>query len=445
MTKIPLVSHASPASVFAYRGGECISVARFLQDVAALAQALPDRRYILNLCTDRYHFAVGFAAALLRGQISLLPPNYTPSLVERLRLCYPGMYCLAEGAVDFQGVEVIPFPLVLEPQAIGGDIGSVPQEQCAALVFTSGSTGDPVAHPKSWGGLCMGALAEAESLGLRPDSGVALVGTVPAQHMYGLESCMLLAMQNGLAMVAERPFYPADIRERLEQLPVPRCLVTTPIHLRTLLAEPGILPELEFVLCATAPLALELAEIAEARFAAPLYEIYGCTEAGMVASRRTTAGAEWQLMSGLEMAQVGETCQVWGGHVGLAATLSDVIQQSDARTFSLHGRTADLVNIAGKRTSLASLNHQLNQIPGVLDGVFFVHDDRGDGAMARPQAFVVAPGLASEDILGALRKTIDAVFLPRPLHFVEALPRNSTGKLTRDSLLQLVQRYAKHE
>ena len=71
---------------------------QFLRDVARLAQQLPHKRHILNLCTDRYRFAVGFAAALLRGQISLLPPNYTPSFVERLGQSYPDLYCLADDA-----------------------------------------------------------------------------------------------------------------------------------------------------------------------------------------------------------------------------------------------------------------------------------------------------------------------------------------------------------
>jgi acyl-coenzyme A synthetase/AMP-(fatty) acid ligase len=101
-----------------------------------------------------------------------------------------------------------------------------------------------------------------------------------------------------------------------------------------------------------------------------------------------------------------------------------------------------MVNIAGKRTSLASLNHHLNAIPGVRDGVFLMPDD-DDGAVTRPLAFVVAPGLNSEDILGALRKSVDTVFLPRPLYFVDELPRNTTGKLTRESLLRLKQECAK--
>jgi acyl-coenzyme A synthetase/AMP-(fatty) acid ligase len=442
MVAIPLISHNSPDRVFAYSGGRPVSVAQFLGHVAQLARVLPEKHYILNLCTDRYRFAVGFAAALLREQVSLLPPNYTPSFVERLGQRYPAMYCLADGEVEFKGVGVVHFPQLPESDGAKLSVPSIPAAQRAALVFTSGSTGEPVAHPKSWGSLCKGAAAEGAALGVAQDSGMAVLGTVPAQHMYGLESCMLIAMQNGLALVAERPFYPADICAQLAALPRPRCLITTPVHLRTLLAEVADMPAVDFVLCATALLAPQLATEAEARFGAPLYEIYGCTEAGQAASRRTTAGAAWHLLNGVELVQDEQGNRVRGGHVEIEAPLTDVIERNADGTFILHGRAADMVNIAGKRTSLASLNHHLNAIPGVQDGVFFMPDDN-DGAMKRPLAFVVAPGLSSESILGALRNSVDAVFLPRPLYFVEALPRNTTGKITREALVQLTERCAK--
>jgi acyl-coenzyme A synthetase/AMP-(fatty) acid ligase len=175
---------------------------------------------------------------------------------------------------------------------------------------------------------------------------------------------------------------------------------------------------------------------------APVKEIYGCTEAGMVASRRTTEGAAWRLLPGVEMLQDEQGSRVRGGHVEIEALLSDVIERNTDGTFMLHGRTADLVNIAGKRTSLASLNHHLNAIPGVQDGVFLMPDD-GDGAVTRPMAFVVTQDLSAEHILNALRNSVDAVFLPRPLYLVDALPRNATGKLTRESLLRLRQQCAK--
>jgi len=100
---------------------------------------------------------------------------------------------------------------------------------------------------------------------------------------------------------------------------------------------------------------------------------------------------------------------------------------------------ADLINIAGKRNSLAYLNLQLNAVPGVLDGVFAMPEEADACGVTRLAAFVVAPGLAPAGLLAALRERIDPVFLPRPLVFVDALPRNATGKLPKEALARLAQ------
>jgi acyl-coenzyme A synthetase/AMP-(fatty) acid ligase len=126
-----------------------------------------------------------------------------------------------------------------------------------------------------------------------------------------------------------------------------------------------------------------------------------------------------------------------GGHVERDVLLADVIELRGAGSFLLHGRTADLVNIAGKRTSLAHLNYHLNSIEGVRDGTFVMPAEEGR-EVTRLVAFVVAPGLSGETIMNALRQRIDAAFLPRPLQFVEALPRNMTGKLPREALNELI-------
>ena len=440
---IPLISHPEPDSIFAYRNGRPILAAQFLHDVNTLSKKLPQKAYILNLCTDRYHFAVGFAAALLQGQISLLPPNTTSGFVSRLQQEYPDMYCLVDSPTNLKAIDILNYTQDNPSSCNTYAIPTIPATQIAALVFTSGSTGKAIAHPKSWSSLCKGASAAASSLKITPDSGMTVLGTVPTQHMYGLESCLLLVMRNGLSLVAERPFFPADICARLSELPQPRCLITTPIHLRSLVQDDAPLPALDFVLCATAHLPSQLAHDAELKFAAPLYEIYGFTEAGMVANRRTTAGAAWHLMPDVKLSKDESGYRVTGGHIEIETAVGDMIECNADGSFILLGRTADLVNIAGKRTSLANLNHILNDIEGVNDGVFFLPDD-SDGVVKRPLAFVVAPNLRSEDILLELRKSVDAVFLPRPLYFVEAITRNATGKITRESLLQLLARCEKN-
>jgi acyl-coenzyme A synthetase/AMP-(fatty) acid ligase len=123
--------------------------------------------------------------------------------------------------------------------------------------------------------------------------------------------------------------------------------------------------------------------------------------------------------------------------------MCDVIEVTSQDRFLLHGRMADLVNIAGKRSSLAYLNHQLNAIPGVQDGAFFLRDEDLDSSttgVTRVAAVVVAPELDAAALTEQLRKRIDPVFLPRPLLFVDRLPRNATGKLPNEALQSLVAR-----
>jgi acyl-coenzyme A synthetase/AMP-(fatty) acid ligase len=436
METVPLVRHRELTARFAYAGTRAVTVAEFLRDVAYLVAMLPKRRHVLNLCSDRYRFTVGFAAALCRDQVSLLPPNHTPAIVEALLTRYPDLYCLTDDPAPQTELETIEFPLCDgENDGVAG-IPDLPAQQLAAIVFTSGSTGSPMPHEKSWGSIAASAVSAADSLGILPHSGLALLGTVPPQHMYGLESTVLIAMQNGLALHNGRPFYPGDVLACLRTLPRPRMLVTTPIHLRTLLDDVQDLPPLDRIVCATAPLPPQLAAQAEVRFACPLFEIYGCTEAGQVASRRSVETAQWRTFGGIRLRQDQAGTWATGGHVEEEALLNDVIELCDARTFLLHGRTADLVNIAGKRTSLAHLNYHLNSIEGVRDGVFFMPDDDA-GGVTRLMAFVVAPELSVQTVTSALRRRVDAAFMPRPLFLVESLPRNSTGKLTRESLTRL--------
>jgi acyl-coenzyme A synthetase/AMP-(fatty) acid ligase len=126
--------------------------------------------------------------------------------------------------------------------------------------------------------------------------------------------------------------------------------------------------------------------------------------------------------------------------VELPVALADVLEPAGEGRFRLGGRDADLVNIAGKRSSLGYLNRQLLALPGVVDGAFFMPDENAAAAagITRLTAFVVAPGLTAGELMAGLRKHVDAVFLPRPLVILDALPRNATGKLTREDCCALL-------
>jgi len=222
-------------------------------------------------------------------------------------------------------------------------------------------------------------------------------------------------------------------------LPRPRVLVSTPVHLRALLTAELALPALELIVSATAMLSVNLAREVESRYGAALLEIYGSTETGQMASRRTALEDHWWLWPGVRLTLSEGRCSAQGGHIARPTALADVLEPTSDEHFLLHGRTADLVNIAGKRSSLAYLNHQLNAIPGVMDGVFFVRDDTQASlaGVTRLAALAVAPRLDAANILQALRARIDPVFLPRPLLLVEQLPRNATGKLPLHTLRAL--------
>lgn len=443
MSTFPLVTHPDTEDVLAYSHGKPISVAHFLADVRQLAAALPAGRHVLNACADRYRFAVGMAAALLADKISLLPPTLTPEMVRQLKHFAPDVFCLTDQpqSIDLPQCAWADAVTARAPTKAGAatDAAAIPQipaSRTAAIVFTSGSTGAPVAHRKSWGGLVSSVRAEAARLGLLDGRRHSIVATVPPQHMFGFESSMLIALQSGAAMSAARPFYPADICAALAAASHPCMLVTTPVHLKVLLASGLDIPLPDLVLSATAPMPPQLALATEARLQAPLLEIYGSTETGQIASRRTTETAEWTLFPGVTLSAAEGRVWASGGHVEQATPMADELELVTAERFLLHGRTADLINIAGKRSSLDYLNHQLNAVPGVIDGAFFMPDDDDDDGdkVTRLMAFAVAPGMQASALLAALRERIDAIFIPRPLVLLDVLPRNSTGKLPRDTL-----------
>jgi acyl-CoA synthetase (AMP-forming)/AMP-acid ligase II len=426
----------------AQQGERTVSRPAFLGEIEQLAEQLPDRPYMVNFCSDRYRFTVAWAAAMLRGQITLLPSSRDAGAVVALQSDYPALYVLSDD--DDPGE--VPGPwFVYPPLHQGGTVTRVPAfppDRIAAVLFTSGSTGRPNPSPRRWGRLVAGSRAAGAALGVERFPGSAVFATVPHAHSYGLESAVMLPLQHGLLLTAERPFFPADIAAALDRDCLPGILVTTPVHLRALVGDaagPGFGSSFRagFVLSATAPLSTELAARAEAAFGAPVFEIYGCSEAGQLATRRTIDGPVWRCLDDFRLYSGAGGC--WASGPDEAdVLLGDEIEPVEPGGFILRGRTADLVNVAGKRSSLAYLTRQLIAIDGVEDAVFLLPEEDAAAAPPRLAAVVVAPGLDAAAILGRLRGRIDPAFLPRPLHVVESLPRNDLGKLPRSEILRLV-------
>jgi acyl-coenzyme A synthetase/AMP-(fatty) acid ligase len=446
-----LFPNTSLERTLAWRDGQPLSVRRFVAQAAALAERLPADGQPVNLCGDRYLFTLGFVAGLMRGQMSLLPPNTLPQTLRQV--AQPGAmpYALIDNAhQDTAGLRtlVLSHDDALE-RAIdaAAHAPSFDPDLWSACLLTSGSTGVPQPQRRRWRALTLSIEAECASLarllGWASIDGLNIVATVPAQHSYGFESSVLLALLGGAAFDAGRPFYPADIAAALSRLPRPRALVTTPVHLKAMLGSGVALPPTDLVLSATAPLSPQMAQQAEGAFGGRLLEIYGCTEAGQVAARRTTAGEVWTTLGALRMHREstadGERFVVFGGHVLEPTPLADVLELLDAQRFRLLGRANDLIHVAGKRSSLAHLNFHLNRIEGVEDGVFWLPDDVPEGVV-RLVAFVVAPTLSARQITAALRREVESAFVPRRVVHVDRLPREATGKLTAQVLREFALR-----
>jgi acyl-coenzyme A synthetase/AMP-(fatty) acid ligase len=423
--------------VLAWEKGRSMTYGRFLSDVGALADLLPEKPTVINLADDHYRFLVGFAAALIRGQTTLLPPSRAPGALAQIAREYGNSYCLVDGTQQVEPLLSYQIPKGTGSPTDRVKVPQIPIDHPAIVAFTSGSTGSPQPHPKTWGSLVAVAQSTGDRLRLKTSDQMTVVATVPHQHMYGLEASIMLPIQFGMAFHVGRPLFPEDVRLALAEVPSPRMLVTTPLHIRACVIARSRLPPVACILSATAPLPSPLAKEAETLFQTRIYEVYGFTEAGSLATRRTVDENSWHVLDGITLHQESAGCSLHAPYLHEPVHFPDLVSLQGPHRFVLHGRGTDLVNIGGHRGSLSDLSQKLNEIEGVQDGAFFLPDETGT-AVTRLIAFVVAPDKAAEHILSALRTVIDPVFLPRPLYLVPELPRNETGKLTKEALLGLL-------
>lgn len=424
--------------ILAFEGRHSHSLERFLAQVRGLAEVLPSGRHAVNLCDDRYRFLVAFCAVALRGQVTLLPTSRAPVVIADVLDEYADSYTLGDGPLSPQPPRYWQIPPVL-PE-LEGALPMILDDAVVAIGFTSGSTGTPTPNAKTWAGFRTSTAQNLAALhDLWPaDTLPSVVATVPPQHMYGMELSVMLPLIGPAAVHAARPFFPGDVARVLAEIPEPRLLVTTPVHLRALVQSGVELPALCGIVSATAPLSMELASAAEEQFGCEVRELFGSTETCIIARRRPAFDSAWTPLPGVRLQPRPDGALVHAAHLPVSVALADLVEVEDDGRFHLRGRQADLLEIAGKRASLGDLTRRLLAIPGVVDGVM-VQLDAGQGqTVGRVAALVVAPTLDEATILAALRQSVDPVFLPRPLKRVGVLPRSEAGKLPRAELLRLL-------
>lgn len=417
--------------VIAWHADRLISQAEFLADVESVLRELPKSGAMINLCEDRYNFLVTYLAGVIAEHCVLLPPTRVEQVVREIQSLHEGSYRIEDSAMAARKMSSRE-DISLQTEA----------DRIAMIGYTSGSTGQPSAQAKRWRALHASAAhnssAMRRAMNLSDLDSAFVVATVPPQHMYGMELSVVLPLLGGMAVHSGRPLFPADIASALAQIPEPRVLVSTPVHLRAIAQSMQSFPPISLIVSATAPLDQALASAIEAKLQAPLLEMFGSTETCVIATRCTARDEYWHAYDGVTLEPMTEGTRVEAPWFQQAVTLPDVLQVESANRFVVRGRNADMIEVAGKRASLADLTRRLLAIEGVKDAAVFQPDQKEVGTIRRVAAFVVAPGLNAKQILGRLAGSVDPAFLPRPLLFVDALPRNAVGKLPRDKLVELL-------
>jgi acyl-coenzyme A synthetase/AMP-(fatty) acid ligase len=154
-----------------------------------------------------------------------------------------------------------------------------------------------------------------------------------------------------------------------------------------------------------------------------------------MAMRRTAVSELWTPHPGLEFSVEDGAASVRAAHLSGVIALGDRIALEPDGRIRLLGRDADMIKIGGRRGSLADIAAKIASLPGVVDQAVFMP---AEGEIARPAALVVAPGRSAAELRRELAGRLDAVFVPRPLKTVAALPRDDLGKLSREALLRLL-------
>ena len=434
MSQLPLLgdNHSDPWLI---KGDHGLTQFEFLDRVHGLADRLPGHRHAIVLTKKFEYFLAAFCAVMVRGQTAILASQATEYAVSEISRIYPDSYTLVDSASSWPHESVsVDFP---EPES--GRSYSVPTisaDRQVAVLQTSGSTGEPVLHGKTWGTMVAGAERWRRRFEL--GSSDFIVATVPARHMYGFETSVLLPLYSGTAIYAGQPVFPADVAAALSCGPGNATLVTTPTQLKVFARSEVDWPQIRRVISSTSALDAATAKRCEQRMNCGVTEIFGSTETGAIGSRRCGAGNHWTCLDGLEVQSSPTGVQLRETGSRARTPLDDALEIVDERTFRFLGRKQDVLKIAGKRASLSDLSHRLNRISGVQDGVLLRRTDPVVG-VDRLVAVVVAPDVSKRQIRNSLASQVDSVFLPRLIFHVDKIPRSAAGKMSQTEAQELLE------
>ncbi|MCC6664972.1 MAG: AMP-binding protein [Polyangiaceae bacterium] len=413
-------------------GQELTAKLRRIQGALALAGVEPGD--VLAFVASIEQPTLLLTLALLDARIPFLPLHPRASAAEQAELCARvGARWVSPAEADHP------------PQAWLASFGRSP-EATAALVATSGSSGEPKLCVLSHGALRASARASAENLGFLPGDRWLLC--LPFAHVGGL-SILTRCLFAGRGLVAHPGFEPQAVLELIEHQAV-SLVSAVPSMLGPLFDadQRGVLRRLRALLVGGALCPVDLRREAERR-AIPLVTTYGLTEAcSQVATQRPGAlhdpesldsghplpGAEVRIRGGcievrgpmLASGYFGEA--PWpAGHFFRTSDLGEL--DAEGRLI-VHGRADDVVITGGENVHPSSVERVLSAQPGVRDALVFGVPDARLGQVVAA-LLVLEPGVSVNAVLTGASPALAGFARPRRVACVAALPTTAVGKPDR--------------
>ncbi|WP_312479227.1 acyl-CoA synthetase family protein [Stutzerimonas nitrititolerans] len=408
------------------------------QQALRLAGGLRSRnitRLALHL-EDAGELAIALLGAWRAGVTVLLPADLQPA--TRQRLADQTDLWLTDQAGDSTLAELLGDALPAAPLDL---------DQCRLLLCTSGSSGEPKLIEKRLRQLANEVEVLEDQWGAELGQ-ACIIGSVAAQHIYGLLFRVLWPLCAGRPLLRKALPFPEDIQlASREQADF--CLVASPALLKRMgdnLDWPA-LSRVRRVFSSGGPLPAEAAQQLQQRLDQAPTEIYGSSETGGIAWRQ--GGSLWQPFVGVELSQdeqgalrIASPC-LPPDHVEQTADAARI--QADGR-FELLGRLDRIVKLEEKRISLPMLESALSEHPFVSEARLSVIEDN--------RAFLAALVALSDAGLHALRNQgrraltqalrkhlaqyCEALALPRRWRLVRQMPCNAQGKLPQAQLEALL-------
>jgi acyl-coenzyme A synthetase/AMP-(fatty) acid ligase len=414
------------------------TASELLRDVSAVWLRLADcDGELLVACHDRYFLTVALLAAWQRGIVVALPPNAREqTLAELAQRCARALH-------DGQGLgEDVRDWLAGASDAVAlPRLNPIPAARVLVTVYTSGSTGAPSACRKTAQQLLGEGDTLRRSFGLTRDA--CILATVPAHHIYGLLFSIALPLAAGARFVRDTPLH-MPVIEELARRHAASDLVSVPAHLHALAQSPlSSLAAISSIFSSGAALPPATARELHEKFGVGVREVLGSTETGGFAWRAAELpDAPFRPFEGVTVS-VGEDEQLLLRSPLLDADSAqplrcpDRIELNADGSFRHIGRADGVVKVAGTRVSLAELEGRVRALPGVLDAAALATD--AGPVRGQELWLVVATAGARElpELRTELLRHYEPVVLPRRVRFVDALPREPTGKLPRERVLAL--------